>query len=371
MCTSSNGLKTSEILIAKGDVPGAYTKFPWDKNSSLLMCNRISKDFIYIPTNGNFGTSSAPAIFDCIMRPVDELLQKLFTLDRDITVNKITLITPQLLFPSIEWSSQTPNVLTPNPPTPSQTKHPHSQEDFNCNFTLPKGRIITNVHRIVDDYIEFSRADCALASHELVKHVLESYFGSGKGWKRSKDLPPDKVQIVSGIGLDLSGEVGYVFLPDNHFNKLLRSLFLFSLDRAHSIKEYQALGSLLNRASIMIQCLSSYLSGIYLMIAKFDGAHMSTHVNTYDTPKYKHPNSLCKMCIQMARTICLWMFVDPTMAAMPIHSVLSKTDIPFSYKGYSDAGTNIPYTQGLKQSANACVEKTVLASLFKPLQVKK
>ena len=340
----TNGIKTSEIRIAKGDVPGAYTKFPWDIQSCLLMCNRISKDYIYIPTNGNFGTSSAPAIFDCLMRPVDELLQRLFTLDRDITISSNTPITPQILFPSIEWPNTTPNSSTPeHPPTPTQSQFTHTNY-----LTLPKGRIITSVHRIVDDYIEFSRVDCADASHELVKHILESYFGPGKGWKRSKDLPPAKVQIVSGIGLDLSGEVGYVFLPDNHFDKLLRTLFLFSLDRAHTIKEYQALGSLLNRASIMIQGLSSYLSGIYLMIAKFDGAKISTHFNTFDTPKYKHPNSLCKMCIQMARTICLWMFVDPAMAAMPIHTVLSKTDIPLSYQGFSDAGTNCPIHPGTK-----------------------
>ena len=59
---------------------------------------------------------------------------------------------------------------------------------------LPKGLTVTKVFRIVDDYIEFSPLDYANASHDLVKFTLESYFGPGKGWKRSKDLPPNTIR---------------------------------------------------------------------------------------------------------------------------------------------------------------------------------
>ena len=47
--------ETSQFRIAKGDVLGAHIKFPWHVDSSLLMCNRIYlRNYIYIPTNGNF-----------------------------------------------------------------------------------------------------------------------------------------------------------------------------------------------------------------------------------------------------------------------------------------------------------------------------
>ena len=329
-------IKTSEIRIAKGDVPGAYTKFPWDINSCLLMCNRISRDFIYIPTNGNFGTSSAPAIFDCIMRPIDELISKTLTLEKETIILRDTSISPQVLFPKVFGHKDTINQEILN------TRPPNTQDNTRI---LPQGTQVAKVFRIVDDYIEFAPKYYAEASHELVKHFLESYFGPGKGWKRSKDLPPNTIQIVSGLGLDLSGEIGIVFLPDNHYDKLLRSLFLFSLNRAHSLKEYQAIGSLLERAALMIQGLSSYLTGIYRMLTKFDGATMSTHVSIHKNTSYRHPDSLCKMCIQMARVICFWMFIDPAIAAVPIQTVLSKSEIPLSYKGWSDAGTNCPIHQ--------------------------
>ena len=349
-----HGLKTSEILIAKGDVPGAYTKFPWDIQSCLLMCNRISRDYIYIPTNGNFGTSTAPAVFDCLMRPVDELLRSLFTTKEELQFSCNEKITPQNLFPSIHWD----NLSIPT--EDSLITHPTQNPNV---LTLQKGLVITKIFRIVDDYIEFSPRIYANASHEVVKHVLDSYFGEGKGWKRSKDLPPNSIQIVSGIGLDLSGEIGVVFLPDNHYDKLLRALFLFSLDRAHSIREYQAIGSLLERAAIMIQGLSSYLTGIYRMLAKF-GANMSTHVLIHDKPKYKHPDSLCKFCIQMARVLCFWMFVDPAMAAVPIQTVLGKTEIPESILGFSDAGTNCPIHSGSKSDCECLVRENRIGVLI-------
>ena len=60
----------------------------------------------------------------------------------------------------------------------------------------------------------------------------------------------------------------------------------------------------------------------------------------------------------MARIICVWMFVDPAMAAVPLQTVLRKTELPDSYIGFSDAGTNCPIRPGLKSDCE-CTHREI------------
>ena len=110
--------------------------------------------------------------------------------------------------------------------------------------------------RLTDDFIEMTRADCSDQCHEAVMQKCDSYFGEGKGWNPKKNRPPSRYEVVGGICLDFTAEPGWLFLPKKHWNRLLKEIFLFDTDKSHTIKEYQVLGSILERASIMIYGLA-------------------------------------------------------------------------------------------------------------------
>ena len=154
-----HGLNASDMRIGKLDVQCAFNKFNYDFESSCLMCNRITRDLFYFPLVGNFGTSTAPFVFDCIMRAIDDVLRRRSL--RSTLVGKNTSKMPPLI---------------PIPETPVFTR----------GFT----------GRLTDDIIEFSPSGEAEQYHLMVKEVLDSAFGPGKGWNRKKDEPPESVKIV-------------------------------------------------------------------------------------------------------------------------------------------------------------------------------
>ena len=305
------GLKITDIRIAKSDIQGAYTKFCWSVKSCYLMCVRIEKDLCYLPVNGNFGTSAGPFIFDCLARPLHDCIENAFILKEDILKS----------------------------PFQGET------ESFSrcSSYSLCAGTQMGRLFRLTDDFIEMTRADCSDQCHEIVMQKCDSYFGEGNGWNPKKNRPPSRYEVVGGIGLDFTAEPGWLFLPKKHWNRLLKEIFLFDTDKSHTIKEYQVLGSILERASIMIYGLAPYLVGVYRMLARM-GADMTTKVpSDHKLSKVKKsPDNLCRMCVHMVRVLTLWMFCDPALASVPMSSALSQKEIPSSIKCFFDAGTNCP-----------------------------
>lgn len=377
------GIDVSHMRIAKSDVPGAFTKFAYATSSGFLMCSRISKHLFFFPLNGNFGTSTAPFVWNAIMTPIDDLILRLSVLLEDMEVvfrqlpsavkEKSDVIDGA---PKIGFVNSIPvgyrSILSCEVPASSSAAS-HSVSSFstpplnpsreNCPiFIAPAGTKVGFIARLTDDIIEFSPYWFASRYHESNKAILESYFGKGQGFKPEKDLPPSDVQIVNGIGIDLRGN-GVVFLPKKHWLRLLKELFLFQTDKAHSLHDYQSLGSILERASIMLQGLSLYLSGVYGMIARFPAvvSDGSTGMSRYDSTDSKEafirPDSHCRMCVQMARILCLWMFIDPAMTAVPMATVLSKQELPNSYRIYTDAGTHCPVHGGGDGVHCSCINK--------------
>ena len=78
--------------------------------------------------------------------------------------------------------------------------------------------------------------------------------------------------MIGGYGVDLTEKQGYLYLPEKHWYKLLKTLFLFNTKKAHTIKEYQRLGSILERASVMMYGLTPYLRGVYNMLSRMGGS---------------------------------------------------------------------------------------------------
>ena len=132
-----DGLRITDIRIAKSDIQGAYTKFCWSVESCYLMCVRIEKDLCYLPVNGNFGTSAGPFIFDCLARPLHDCIEKAFILKEDIL----------------------------KPPFKGETEFFSTCSSYTLCAGTQMGRLF---FRLTDVFIEMTRADCSGQCHEAV-----------------------------------------------------------------------------------------------------------------------------------------------------------------------------------------------------------